>query len=544
MSQSREAGRWSRGVAWLFSAAPGLLALAALGLLWRGLGQTLVLLNWPYPTDTLEGTLLHEARLLRAGEALYQPLELYRFVSAPYPPLHPVVITLADLWAGPHMFWGGRMVSFIAALTIGALVVLIVRRASGSWLAGGLAAALFLSAPPVVIWAARIKPDMGALVWTALGLLLATRALMRDDRRPRAFGLQPSASSLQPSAFLVGAIVCFVCAFSTKQTAVAAPLAVGLALLAADMDDYRAGLHLGYVWRLPIRWRTLIYGVAYLGATLTVWVLLDLVTGGQYTVHVWWGGQRTQWWMPGLFLKVVGLLQPYLPLLLLGLVLLPLARRDRHLLVLASYALVAPLTLLGGGETGGNHNHLLETLLAYAIAGSTVVGLAAGRLRSGGEAAQEQPDNPRISMGLPVWLRLAVFGILVLQLALLVRPHEWYGSELTPNVKDTLERFLVFMRETPGEILADDPGLLLMAGKPIRYNDASTMGPAAATGKWDQRGLLDDINNRRFSAIMIPVDVRTEQFDHAGRWSPEVIAAIREHYRVLYRDRIMTYIPR
>src|SRR5215207_810683 len=76
--------------------ALALLALLALPLLWGSGTRLLALLRYPYPHDGLEGTLLHEARLLWAGQPLYQPLERSRFVSAPYPPLHPLLLSLFD----------------------------------------------------------------------------------------------------------------------------------------------------------------------------------------------------------------------------------------------------------------------------------------------------------------------------------------------------------------------------------------------------------------------------------------------------------------
>ena len=42
---------------------------------------------------------------------------------------------------------------------------------------------LFLSAPPVLLWATRVKPDLTALLWTALGLWFAQRHLTTDERR-------------------------------------------------------------------------------------------------------------------------------------------------------------------------------------------------------------------------------------------------------------------------------------------------------------------------------------------------------------------------
>src|SRR5688500_11792696 len=202
-------------------AALVLLALGALPLLWGAATRLAALLRYPYPHDGLEGTLLHEARLLWAGQPLYQPLERARFVSAPYPPLHPLLLGLADQFAGPHVFWSGRLLSLAAALGVAGLIVLIVRRAGGTWLGGLLGMSLFLSAPPVLLWATRVKPDLTALLWTALGLWFAQRSLaLTSDEGRRAKDetthIRPSSFVLRPSPVIIA--LCFVLAFFTKQT--------------------------------------------------------------------------------------------------------------------------------------------------------------------------------------------------------------------------------------------------------------------------------------------------------------------------------------
>ncbi len=96
--------------------------------------------------------------------------------------MHPLLLGLFDRIAGAHVFWGGRLLSLAAALGVAILIILLVRRAAGSWLAGLLGAALFLSSGPALLWATRIKPDMLALLWTSAGALPggSTRT---DDRR-------------------------------------------------------------------------------------------------------------------------------------------------------------------------------------------------------------------------------------------------------------------------------------------------------------------------------------------------------------------------
>ena len=70
------------------------------------------------------------------------------------------------------------------------------------------------------------------------------------------------------------------------------------------------------------------------------------------------------------------------------------------------------------------------------------------------------------------------------------------------------------------------------------------MGPVALSGLWDQRGLVEEINQRHFSAIMLPIDVKRATSDPAGRWTPEMLAAIRAHYRLAFHDKINTYVPK
>lgn len=492
-------------------------------LLWPVAERLGALLAYPYPHDTLEGTLLYEGRLLLAGEPLYQPLELYRFVAAPYPPVHPLLVGLADLVSGPHLFWSARLVSLVAAVGAAVFAGLTARQAGGSWAGAALAAALLLAAPPLILWGTRVKPDALALFWTALGLWLASLAFTTDNDRQLSTDNVGRSRGGAGRWSLAGAALAFALALFTKQTAAAAPLAVGLALLSADVQDWRGGARAGYLRRLPVRQRTLLFGLTYLGLVGVVWAALDLVYGGQFTFHVVTMHRRASWSLQ-LMGKYVELLWAYWPLMLLVPPLLVLAARERRALIVGWYLVCAPLTLFGAGKTGANHNHLLETILALVL----VAGVAAGW------ALRALPRRPAAAS--------AIAGLLAIQLVLAFSPPAWYRGELEPG--ETPARFLEFMRATPGEILADDASLLLLAGKPLRYDDASGMGPVAISGLWDQRGLLDDITNRRFSAIMIPVNVEREDYDHAARWSPEVIAAIREHYRMLYRDRIITYVPR
>jgi hypothetical protein len=485
-------------------------------------------LSFVYPLDGLEGTLLSEARLLRAGEPLYQPLRPDRFISAPYQPLSYVALAAAeqlaygggpppaDSEAGP-IFRPGRALSLMSIVGAGLLAGLAAWRAAGTPLAGLLLVGLWLGFAPVQLWATRIKPDPLALLFTAAGLLI--------------FALSRSKPPQRAQLALALAALCFALAFYTKQTAVAAPAAVGLVLL---LD----GLRLGADRRLRFELRpALFFALVYLALIGGGWLGLQWLTGGQHAAHVL-GLHSTEWWSAGLFYKYAGLLvESAWPLLLalalqliawLGAWLRPSLRptpNTQHPTpsVWLCYALCALAPLVLAGAEGAHHNHLLEPYLALCLA--ITVRIA---------------DRRFLICNLQSAICLA---LLLGQLLLLTQRPAWYGGEFDLE-RQARPQFIALIKSQPGEVLADDVALLLAAGRELRYDDPSTMGPAARIGIWDQSNLLREVAEGRFSLILLPFDATKTDTDPTGRWSPEFIAALRERYTLLYRDVIFSYVPK
>jgi hypothetical protein len=488
----------------------------------------------PYrgPLDGQEGTLLHEARLILRGEPLYQPLQLDRVVGAPYPPVHAYTLAAVE-WllhgATPpasaeagHLWFGGRLISLTGIIGAALLAGLIVWRVGGNLSAGLLASLAFLATPPAQLWATRIKPDPLALLVTSAGLLLAAIAFTSGARRRR--------------NLLIGAALLFALAYFTKQTQIAAPLAVGAALLFAPLQTLPQGAPRGWFRRqLGVRPGLIAFSLTYVFAVGLSWVVLDIITEGQFTFHVW-GLHPPEWWIFGRFLRYAALLVPGWPLMLLvvcggALVLVRLRRRapDPALTMTIAYAVLGSATLIGSGTIGSHHNHLLEPYLALAIGGGAAAGRMLGLARFGNGAAR-------------VVLPVAAAALLLLQGWSLIQRPAWYGGEFDLR-EPNWERFVALIRSQPGEVLSDDVGLLLLAGKEPRYDDPPTMGPAARSNLWDQSGLLREVEERRFDLILLHFDATRQQIDTYGRWSPEFIAALRENYQLLYRDVYFSYVP-
>ncbi|HEU5086530.1 MAG TPA: hypothetical protein VFT99_03760 [Roseiflexaceae bacterium] len=507
----------ARLIAQISALALALIALTTMPRIGSIVRQIAVLLRSPFPNDALEGTLLYEAGLVRAGQALYQPLQPDRFVSAPYPPLHAAAVALTMTLPGPGVFWGGRLVSAAGMLVIAGCILAIVALVGRAWPAGLIGATLFAGSGPAMLWATRIKPDMLAIGLAMLGLGCVVMAAQREQRAG------------QRAWLLASGVACFTLAWFTRQTTVVAAIASAVGLALNDALAYRSGQHAALARvggrTLPLRADTMAFLVALAVCNLGGWALADLITAGQYSAHVW-GLHQSEWWSLYLVGKYARLLAPFWPALLLVIPLIYQARSDPAARVLCCYVVLAPFTLLGAAEISANHNHLLESHVA--------IGLATGMGASWAIRVAPRPG----------WLPAGIIALalVVMQLLLTTRPQAYYMGELRPH--DTPERFVHYIRNTPGEILADDVGLLIAGGKPVRYDDPSTMGPAARWGIWDQRGLLQEIAEKRFSAILLADDVNENPYDGVGRWTREMRAAIRDNYQLKFRDRIRVYVPK
>lgn len=461
--------------------------------LFRGVTYTLNALQYSAPLDGQEGMALWEASLLRSGQGLYLPVVPDNFVSAPYPPLHPLLLALFGDSTVPHLFYAGRLISVIAALLVALAGFGVARQVTGSRLAGVAAAVTLLAFAPLQIWALRIKPDLVGLAFTVIGLWLISvwRGPEAEQAGSRRWWLPPS---------LIAAALAFVLAHFAKQTMLAGPLAAGTYLLLRD-------------WRVAIRW-----AVVYLAVLALTWATLDLVTHGQYTYHVW--VLHKLQWTGGRFWKLVTQLRDSWPLVILGLIGLGVTLRRPT--VINAYLLWAPASLIGAGVTGSHHNHLLETGVALGLAGAQAIGLA---LAHGGV------------------LRALAPVLLGTQLLLWGTPLQWFVGDFALDA--SYERYVEYLRATPGEVMADDIGLMYAAGRPLRFDDPAAMGPAATLNLWDQSEFVRLIREGHFSTIIHPMDVFEEGIiDPSGRWTPEMLQALKDSYAIKFRDSLLIYVPK
>jgi hypothetical protein len=440
-------------------------------------------LRWPYPTQGSESLIVWEAGKVARGESIYvaNTPTSHGFVSGPYTPLYYVAVA-ATLKLTLTVYTGARLISLCAWLVLLGLVAALVLAAAprrAGWFAAALAVVGLAVFSPGVIWAVRAKPTIPALALALIGLLIV-QYTYRSPRHAYLWALLP-----------------FVAAYFTKQTELAAPAAAALFLL----------VHAG--WRRAARFVAvggLAGGVSF--------ALLTLATGGEFFRHII--ADRRLAWQSQLLLNFGGLFLrdswPLLAAAIIAAIALALARVPS---VAPYFLLAAGVLVVTIGVEGADHDHLIELATACAVA--LGCGLAV--------VITSQSRRALLS-----WVLLP---LLVAQLVTGWTPDRWYDGELrVPDAatRRQLDLIITNIRNTPGDVLSEEIGLIILAGKPVPYDDPQAMAALSRVGRWDERQLLDDLNNQRFALVILPANPRDEL------WTPEVIAAIRANYDLKFRD--------
>ena len=212
-------------------------------------------LAFPFDLDYGEGYVLNDAVRLAHGQPIYVALQQFPMVRSPYPPLFPWLWSLAVPFTGPEL-WFGRALSIAGLAWLVALAWVNARKAdAGSW-ASMVAPGILLASPLVYQWAAYARVDLLAVAAGATAVVLTQWSTSRRTT-------------------LVAALLCCA-AIATKQTAIAAPTAIGLALL---VRDWRRAVLFGLVFSVPV-----LVGV----------VALNQATDGQFVRHVIQGNAQNR----------------------------------------------------------------------------------------------------------------------------------------------------------------------------------------------------------------------------------------------------------
>lgn len=469
---------WPRAVC---IAACGLATLLMLPHVLSTFQHGMAMVVFPWQVDFDEGVVLHSAYLIARGQNPYPPLQPDRFVSSTYPPFYYLLLAawqrLGDMGMG-----FGRALS-LASSAVGAMAVAwVATRLGGGFWSGAAGAALFLGNGLVWVWGSFQKPDMMALAMELLGVCLM-------------LGTGGSAPYL--------AVVPFLLAFFTKQTAV-----VGLVAAAIYMAAQRRGQF--------VRWSLLAVGLMALG-----YLTMELVSGRNYTLHIVEFQAAIPWRWSQLEHQLAKLWSNNGLLVAAGLLGWTLSWKYPRVRLLSIYGLVALVeTFAINGRTATNYGLLLITLPTLSLFSALMPCLLSrgGRWEMAGATA--------------------LAGLLVLAAATSAPGNRWYSMGRMPEVA-VGTRYLEMARlvaAQPGPALSENSQILLAAGKQVLFDDTFMMGWAARSGLWDDTALVRMLRERQFGVLLFEKD--------PTRLSADAQAALAEAYYLAYRDYLNIWLPR
>jgi hypothetical protein len=197
------------------------------------------------------------------------------------------------------------------------------------------------------------------------------------------------------------------------------------------------------------------------------------------------------------------------------------------------FALLSSLT---AGKIGAYVNYMLEPEAAAALMAGVGYQRLVGSLRS--------PSWTPAWVG--VWLLLVgpSAGILAQPHRAIYGPYPFYPEAIV----QTNEDIAPLVRETRGDILSEDVGMLVTAGREV-WLDPHKMSSMSRDGTWDQRVLVRDIRRRRFTLILTTWNPGVDRLDRWGlyggyRWTKDMGVAIRRNYYVIkYSRRLYALAP-
>ncbi len=479
------------------------------------------ILRFPFQVDDAEGVVLAEAVLIAHGTNPYafQPSPASYFYAGPYTPVYTLLNSGAVAVAGPT-FKFGRAFQLLATLVVAGWLAWMVRRSATDWrgwMVGGWSAAIFVTAHLVAVWGVRVRPDMTALAFNALGVVILHAWLNRDDGERWRAGGWPKGTTF--ARIVVGA-ACFALGWWTKQTFVALPVAF---IIATTVRRPRIGVTLAAL---------------YAGMIAVPFALVTALTQGGFAQKtVSYQGS----WEWGAFRRLAQpFIERYASLIIVAVVfaLLVVFRTRRPTFAVCWLALSA-VGALGAGTSGGNHNHFVEFVAAAVL----LVGQGIATL-----VAAEARDQRRAWM-LPTLGALVMLGGAIVA----INEHEgaagWLARDYrAPTVaeRDGLTAIANYIANSPGPVYSNNVGMLVVTGQEVRITDPFTMAAEVRLGRWDDALLVADVAAGRYPVIALSYNnVATLDPDQPPTdATPGLIRAIQTRYRLIESNVLRLYVPK
>ncbi|TSC59720.1 MAG: hypothetical protein LiPW15_740 [Parcubacteria group bacterium LiPW_15] len=385
--------------------------------------------------DYGEGVVLNLAKNLMDKGTYFFDINHPPFIHGVYPPIFPLLISLAWHSAPPLLF--GRLLSFVAALASAFVLYKLLRGKIAAEPSAQLAI-IFLTSWFMISFAPILRIDTLAVFLSLVGIYCFL--------------------NLGSRFWISGPI--FILAFYTKQTAIIAPIAVLLCLAAGQ------------------NWKKLgVFSASYLLPLAVSFFTINAATAGQFALHLFTYNNIALNWTH-IWGGYAAFSLSCLPLFAL----LVLNSGKKELSFFHIYFFLSFLSLFSFAKPGASSNYFIEPLAALI--------LLIGYLLSA---------DQRSSVLGKSYLRTEIFFSAQLILSMLVF-FNFLASPLSPP-KPTQEMVIREINNAPpGEILSEEIGYLVLAGKDVHL-EPFQFSRLAKEGRWDDSPLIKDCEASKFSLV-------------------------------------------
>jgi hypothetical protein len=487
--------RFERFAEFLFAA---LLAVALVVLLVEGVARV----RAPFQVEYGEGNVLASSLRVAHGQSAYVPLTGPPYVFSQYGPLLYWVEALL-LRAFGEGFAAGRALSLAMTFAAAALLVLLLRRWTGSWRIALLFGTLYAALPEVGVWSATYRADPLAVALSLAGLYL----FVATEHSPRRVGLYLA-------AFL------FVAAIWVKPTLVAAPAAVFLYLLSRKRTR-----------------DALAFGAIGICTVLGSFFLMQHATAGWFYFQLF--RTHPEPYTLAHYAQLAGwIVREDLVLVIMAAAFIGWSLRGRQLSLPFFYLAMALLASLSAGIAGATTNHLLDFNAALCVGAGMAYQVA-------GESTHPLPHS----------LRSAALIVMVAS-ALLFSTFAWAGWEDTAaGPLETAARMLPyqqrvfpvdlelpqecaelqdFLRALPGDdVISEQTGAALLAGKRLLITDPYSYAQLVERAGWVEAPIDERIRRGQVAAVVLARDIPRLRSEGSPRWTPQFLNAVEQGYTLV-----------
>jgi hypothetical protein len=440
------------------------------------------------PTTNAEGNQLHGTLRVQSGDALYLNFHEFPSIVTPYTPLYYVATGLAsrvfslDL---PETLAFARTITLLAACGVVGMIYALARTNGASQLAAITSASLFLPLPFLDRWAFTSRPDTLAILLSLIAAWIALR--------------WPQWSS-------VAAIVAVV-AFFTKQTSIAVPAAITL-----------------WLWFGGNRRSAITFVATWLACVVPTVFALNALTNGNFLLNVFYAHLNPTNGFDAALRTILDLPTFAWPMLLLAALSVAFELRQRKLGLSSIYWLIALAVLLYSLRgRGAAENYFIETSALTCILAASILSKVL-----------------RPASGV-----IAVAPMLAVSAALAI-----WGWQMWGYWREGGELELDRPTEVPEiahaeRIWAEEPSLVVFAGKPLLVSDPFLLSQMTEAGHFDPTFLADRVRARYFDLILVRGDVRQPRYLNGQlKWPEPVLKAVAEFYqRQGTRGPYWVYVP-